>query len=179
MDSVGRNWLSDTTLTQLSFFHWISGNIVIMAKINDKSDNFQCDSSYNYATFSVKTDVLHNSCVRDSVMPDTLYHKTEVPVLCQYKLFWPLACIWHPAYNWDPAFVSTGNSCSFCEFRLYIQFLSISIHVFVIWLSCSGGMGTFHVADKWHHFVSHHIWCFWCKLIFRWPWPPCHKSVQL
>jgi len=54
--SLGRNWVSDASP---AYFHWISGNIVIVAKVNDKSNNFKCEFSYNYdiATYSVKIDV--------------------------------------------------------------------------------------------------------------------------
>ena len=50
------NWVSDTTVV---YFGWMSGNIVIAAKLNDKSHKFKCKFSYNYAiaSYSVKTDV--------------------------------------------------------------------------------------------------------------------------
>ena len=42
----------------LVYFHWISGNIVIIAELNDKSDNFKCELGSSYdATYSVKVDV--------------------------------------------------------------------------------------------------------------------------
>jgi len=62
----GCNWVSDATLV---YFHCSS--IVIIANVNSKRDNFQCDfsSSYDIATYSVIINVLNNSCVGNSVTP--------------------------------------------------------------------------------------------------------------
>ena len=45
----------------MAYFCWKSGNVIIIAKINDKSDNFKGDFSFSYicdiVTYSLKTDV--------------------------------------------------------------------------------------------------------------------------
>jgi len=52
----GRTWVSDTTVVLCTYFHWISGSIVIVAKLTFKHHFFIIKFSYNYdiAAYSVK-----------------------------------------------------------------------------------------------------------------------------
>lgn len=70
----GHTWDSGATL---AYFYWISGNIIVAAKLNNKGDEFKCELWVNYDTdtYSMKT------CTKQHVRCWLRYTLVQIPRL--------------------------------------------------------------------------------------------------
>ena len=95
---VGRNWVSDGVVVLFIYFHWISGNIVIVivAKVTCKVITFIVNFCYNYdiTTYSVKINQ-ELRCYAREVLSVLSYFVLVINtcLLQQSSVFVPPACL--------------------------------------------------------------------------------------